>query len=60
MVVNWFICGGKKQKKTLFPCFTHIPETGVGLPETGVSFYCRSAEVRNQTFKVELSVQAGM
>ena len=30
----------KNNQITLFPCFTFIPKTGVGLPKTRVSFYC--------------------
>jgi len=37
MVVDRFIF--ENDQITLSLCFTFIPKTGVGLPETGVSFY---------------------
>jgi len=38
MVVDRFIF--KNNQVTLSPCFTFIPKPGVGLPKTGVGFYC--------------------
>jgi len=38
MVVDWFIF--KKNKTTLVPCFTFIPKTCAGPPQTGASFNC--------------------
>jgi len=38
MIVDWFIF--KNNLITLSPCFTFLPKTGIGLPKTGVSFYC--------------------
>ena len=39
MVVRRFIF--KNNRITLSDSFTFIPETGVGLPKTGVSFYSK-------------------
>jgi len=38
VIVDWFIF--KNNQSTLSLCFTCEPKTGVGLPKTGVSFYC--------------------
>jgi len=38
MIVDRFIF--KNTVITLFPCFTFIPLTGLGLPKTEASFYC--------------------
>ena len=38
MVVDRFTF--KTKEITLSPCFDLIPKTGVGLPKSGVSFYC--------------------
>jgi len=38
MIVDSFIFNNNLI--TLAPCFTFIPKTAVGLPKTGVRFYC--------------------
>jgi len=38
VIVDRFIL--KNNLITLSSCFTFIPKTGVGLHETGISFYC--------------------
>ena len=38
IVVDWFIFTNNQIVR--FPCFIYIPKTGVGLPETGIIFYC--------------------
>jgi len=30
----------KNNQIMLFTCFVSIPETGIGLPKTGITFYC--------------------
>jgi len=36
MTVDWFIFNDNQF--TLIPCFTFIPTTGLGLPDTGIVF----------------------
>ena len=40
MVINQGIF--KNTQITFFPSFTFIPKTDMGLPKTGISFYCES------------------
>jgi len=41
MVLDWFIFGNTQI--TMFTCFTFIPKTSMGLPKTGIIFYCASS-----------------
>ena len=36
--IDWFIF--KNNQITLSTCFSFIPKTGMGLPNTGIIFYC--------------------
>jgi len=38
MVIDRFIF--KNSQITVFSCFTFIPKTDMGLPKTGIIFYC--------------------
>jgi len=53
MVADVFIF--KNNQFTLFPCFTFIPKTGVGIPETGINFYrCMLILVENVILKLNI------